>query len=125
MSGFDLRWLGLPLMMAMFMIMAVWIYVSVRYVNYIESLLPNSSMVSGNKKIFGRAGLLGKIMRTGSVSLLLSMRSLCVRKGVLDFDDVKKFPERLRCMLVGLWFVQAAIFLSLLALWGWLRFVGK
>lgn len=125
MNDFDLRWLGFPLMMAMFVVMAVWIYVSVRYVNYIESLLSNSSMVSGNKKISGHAGLLGKIMRTGSVSLLLSMRALCVRKGVLDVDDVKKFPERLRCMLVGLRFFQAAIFLSLLALWGWLRLVGN
>ena len=125
MNDFDLRWLGFPLMMAMFVVMAVWIYVSVRYVNYIESLLSNSSMVSGSKRIFGHAGLLGKIMRTGSVSLLLSMRALCVRKGVLDVEDVKKFPERLRCMLVGLWFFQAAIFLSLLALWGWLRLVGN
>ena len=110
MNDFDLRWLGFPLMMAMFVVMAVWIYVSVRYVNYIESLLSNSSMVSGNKRIFGHAGLLGKIMRTGSVSLLLSMRALCVRKGVLDVEDVKKFPERLRCMLVGLWFFKLLFF---------------
>jgi len=125
MNGFDLRWLGLPLVAAMFIVMFIWIYISVRYVNYIESLLSNSSMISGNKKIFGRAGLLGKIMRAGSASLLLSMRALCVRKGVLDAEDVKDFPERFRCMLVALWLVQAAIFVSLIGLWGWLRLVGN
>lgn len=61
MIGFDARWLGLPLMMAMFMVIFIWVYISVRYVSYIESLLSNSSMVSGNKNIFGQAGLVGKV----------------------------------------------------------------
>jgi len=125
MNDFDLRWLGLPLVAAMLIVIFIWIYVSLRYVNYIESLLSNSSMISGNKKIFGHAGLLGKIMRTGSASFLLSIRALCVRKGVLDAEDVKDFPERFRCMLVALWFVQAAVFVSLIGLWGWLRLVGN
>lgn len=90
MIGFDARWLGLPLMVAMFMVIFIWVYVSVRYVSRIESLLSNSSMVSGNKKIFGHAGLLGKVMRTGSASVMLSMRAICIRKGLLDLQDVKR-----------------------------------
>jgi hypothetical protein len=124
MIGFDARWLGLPLMMAIFMVIFIWVYISVRYVSYIESLLSNSSMVSGNKKIFGQAGLLGKVMRTGSASVMLSMRAICIRKGLLDLQDVKKFPGGLRRMLVGLWFVHVAIFLSLIGLWSWLKLEG-
>ena len=70
MIGFDARWLGLPLMVAMFIVIFIWVYVSVRYVSQIESLLSNSLMVSGNKKIFGHAGLVGKVMRTGSASVM-------------------------------------------------------
>ncbi|AEJ15259.1 conserved hypothetical protein [Pseudomonas putida S16] len=81
-------------------------------------------MVSGNKKIFGQAGLLGKVMRTGSASVMLSMRAICIRKGLLDLQDVKKFPGGLRRMLVGLWFVHVAIFLSLIGLWSWLKLEG-
>jgi len=124
MTSFDTRWLGHPLMVAMFIVIFVWIYISVRYVNYIESLLSNSSMVSGNKRIFSSAGLLGKVMRTGSASVMLSMRAICIRKGLLDLQDVKRFPGGLRRMLVGLWFVHVAVFLSLIGLWVWLKLVG-
>lgn len=124
MIGFDARWFGLPLMVAMFIVIFIWVYVSILYVNRIESLLSNSPMVSGNRKIFGHAGLLGKVMRTGSVSVMLSMRNICIRRGLLDLQDVKRFPGGLRRMLVSLWFVHVVIFFALIGLWGWLKLVG-
>ncbi|WP_256576199.1 hypothetical protein [Pseudomonas sp. SID14000] len=124
MIGFDARWFGLPLMVAMFIVIFIWVYVSILYVNRIESLLSNSPMVSGNRKTFGHAGLLGKVMRTGSVSVMLSMRNICIRRGLLDLQDVKRFPGGLRRMLVSLWFVHVVIFFALIGLWGWLKLVG-
>lgn len=120
----DARWLGLPLMVALFMVILAWLYVSVRYVCRIELLLSNSSMICGTRKVFCHAGLLGKVMRTGSASVMLSMRELCIRKGLLDLQDVNGFPDGLRRMLVGLWFVHVAVFLALIGLWIWLRLTG-
>ncbi|MFJ4395496.1 hypothetical protein [Pseudomonas sp. NPDC089396] len=124
MTGFDARWLGIPLVVAIFVVIFLWIFVSVRYVSRIELLLSRSSMVSGNKKIFVSAGLLGKVMRTGSASVLLSMKTLCVRKGLLHHEDVNNFPVPLRHMLVGLWFAHVLVFSSLIGLWVWLKFAG-
>lgn len=37
-------------------------YIAHKYTEHFESLLPNCTYVTGNKKIFQHAGLLGKVM---------------------------------------------------------------
>jgi hypothetical protein len=58
--------------------------------------------VTGNKITFQRAGLLGKVMRTGLISMVLAIPSLFVRRGLIDFDQVKRFPSSMRRLLVSL-----------------------
>lgn len=66
-----------PMMLAM----VVQCFIAHKYTEYYESLLTRCSFVTGNKITFQRAGLLGKVMRTGLISMVLAIPSLFVRRG--------------------------------------------
>jgi hypothetical protein len=87
-----------PMMLAM----VVQCFIAHKYTEYYESLLTRCSFVTGNKITFQHAGLLGKVMRTGLISMVLAIPSLFVRRGVIDFDEVKRFPSSMRRLLVSL-----------------------
>ena len=87
-----------PMMLAM----VVQCFIAHKYTEYYESLLTRCSFVTGNKITFQHAGLLGKVMRTGFITMVLAIPSLFVRRGVIDFDEVKRFPSSMRRLLVSL-----------------------
>jgi len=87
-----------PMMLAM----VVQCFIAHKYTEYYESLLTRCSFVTGNKITFQHAGLLGKVMRTGLISMVLAIPSLFVRRGLIDFDEVKRFPSSMRRLLVSL-----------------------
>ena len=77
-------------------------YIAHKYTERFESLLTNCAFVTGNKNIYQHAGLLGKVMRTGLISMGLATPRIFVRRGLIDFDEVKRFPTRMRRLLVSL-----------------------
>ncbi|HDS0930573.1 hypothetical protein ACF8GG_06660 [Pseudomonas sp. yb_1] len=87
-----------PMMLAM----VVQCFIAHKYTEYYESLLTRCSFVTGNKITFQHAGLLGKVMRTGLISMVLAIPSLFVHRGLIDFDEVKRFPSSMRRLLVSL-----------------------
>ncbi len=88
--------LGIFLFSTPVAIFLVWGVVAYRYIDRIESLFSNSRMVMGNREIFSQAGVLGRIMRVGAASAMLTAKKMCVRKGMLDAEDVRKVPPRLK-----------------------------
>ncbi|WP_152974883.1 hypothetical protein [Pseudomonas sp. RIT-PI-q] len=68
-----------------------------------ESLLPNSSFVTGIRSTYAHAGLLGKAIRNGVVTLALMMPHTFARKGILDLTEAKNFPQGLKRILFLSW----------------------
>ena len=106
MSNLHLAVLGVFVIISPFFMFGVWIFIAYRYLERIESSLSNSRMVVVNREIYSHAGLLGKVMRLGSISAMLSMKYFSLRKGLLDSEDVSKAPDDLQRLLVRLWTVQ-------------------
>ncbi|WP_343582707.1 hypothetical protein [Pseudomonas sp.] len=99
--------------------MLAWLYIGWRYAEYIESFFSESSFVLGNKKMYSSAGLFGKVMRVGSVALMLSMTALYVRRGLVSASEVLAFPVGVKRTLVGLWLVHVLVFGVLIMFYFW------
>lgn len=104
-----------------FLMFGVWIFVACRYLDRIESIFPNSRMVLDNREVYLQAGMLGRMMRIGSISAMLAMQGFSVRKGMLDREDLRKIPAGLRKFLVCLWLVHLLLFILLALFCIWLK----
>lgn len=73
-----------------------------------------------NREMFSQPGVLGRIMRVGAVSAMLTAKQMCVRKGMLDAEDVRKAPLRLKRFLVALWLAHLSVLLLLVTFCVWI-----
>lgn len=96
----------------------VLVYLSYRYLELIETMLSNSSFVMGNKNLYSRAGLIGRVMRICTVSILLTMPKVFVYRGLVDSREVDRFPMAMRCLLVVLWNLMLASLLIFVCMSG-------
>lgn len=110
MTNMQIVVLGVCLFASPVLMFAAWIFVACRYLEYIESLLKNSNIVVGNRDNLSGAGLLGKVLRVGGISAMLSVGQFCVRKGLADAGDLQAVPDRLKRLLIMLWFVHLFLF---------------
>lgn len=122
MSNLHLAVLGVFAIISPYFMFGVWIFVAHRYLDRIESALSNSRMVAVNREIYSHAGLLGKVMRLGSISAMLSMKYFSVRKGLLDGDDLAKAPTDLQKLLVRLWSVQIFLIALIVLFFVWIEY---
>ena len=109
---------------AMTVTLCVSFYISIYHLDRIESLLPNSAFVSGNKKTFSQAGLIGKVMRTPSISILLTVPKIYARKSLVDLDEVTNFPIRMKRTLIVLGAMHPTLIGALILFRIWLRPLG-
>ncbi|WP_177342419.1 hypothetical protein [Pseudomonas sp. ABFPK] len=109
---------------AMTVTLCVSFYISIYHLDRIESLLPNSAFVSGNKKTFSQAGLIGKVMRTLSISILLTVPKIYARKSLVDLDEVTNFPIRMKRTLIVLGAMHPTLIGALILFRIWLRPLG-
>jgi len=93
--------------------MIVQCYIAHRYTERFESFLTNCTFVTGNKKTFQHAGLLGKVMRTGLISMMLAMPTIFLRRGLIDLNEVKRFPPNMRRLLVSMLGIHIVLLIAL------------
>lgn len=80
-------------------------YISVRHIDRIESMLSKSQFVTSNRLIFSRAGVIGKVMRIYTISILLMIPGVFARRGLANLQQIREFPRRTRLVLVMTWAV--------------------
>ncbi|MGF6392934.1 hypothetical protein [Pseudomonas plecoglossicida] len=123
MTNVQVAVLGVCLFASPFLMFGTWVVVAYRFLDKVEASFSNSPMVVGNKAIYAHAGMLGQIMRLGSVSAMLSMKDFCIRKGMLDAEDVRSAPQDLKKMLICLWLVHLLLFVLLAMFCIWISFL--
>ncbi|WP_060514250.1 hypothetical protein [Pseudomonas sp. NBRC 111132] len=117
MTNMQIAVLGICLFASPVLMIAAWVFVACRYLDYLESFFENSKIVVGNKNNLSGAGLLGRVLRTGAISAMLSVSQFCVTKGLVDAGDVKAVPERIKRFM--LWLSHLLLFVSLAAFCIW------
>ncbi|MGE7993006.1 hypothetical protein ACQKPE_18605 [Pseudomonas sp. NPDC089554] len=103
MTNFEANMLALFFFVLSVVAFSVLVYISTRHIDRIESLLSKSQFVSGNRVVYSRAGLLGKVMRICTISTLLMIPRTFAKRGLADLQQVKEFPFQLRRVLVITW----------------------
>lgn len=99
---------------AIFISLPLTFYLSHRDTEYIESLLPSCKIINDNRKLYSEFGLTGKIIRFGALSLMLVFPEAYARRGLINFDEVDRLPERMKKRLCRLVIFNLALFLALL-----------
>ncbi|WP_087502952.1 hypothetical protein [Pseudomonas sp. SID14000] len=113
MNAVDPGLIALLILAPIILAMIVQCYIAHRYTERFESFLTNCTFVTGNKKTFQHAGLLGKVMRTGLISMMLAMPTIFLRRGLIDLNEVKRFPPNMRRLLVSMLGIHIVLLIAL------------
>ena len=104
------------ILFAPFILTTIWVFLMVHiYTEKAESLLPNSKLVKDNKKLFSQMGLMGKDTSNGVITHILLMPKLFAKKGLVDANEVKNFPRKLKLILTLSWGSSSFFLFALIA----------
>lgn len=111
--------IGFSILTSIMTALIIQCYIAHRYTDFFESLLPNCKYVTDNKQLYEHAGLPGKLVRTGSISVVLAIPRLFIWRGLANAEEVKAFPSKHRRILLCLLVLHLTL-LSALALYDFL-----
>jgi hypothetical protein len=88
-------------------------YAAYKCTEFFESFLPNCKYITDNRNIYKHAGLPGKLIRTGSISVVLATPKLFIWRGLANAEEVKVFPQKHRRILLSLLALHLTLFSAL------------
>ncbi|MNM46072.1 hypothetical protein D3C81_570020 [compost metagenome] len=125
MSSVSLGLLGFFIGMPLIIILVWLIYMVHVYTEKAEALLSNSGFVKANLEAFDQAGLLGKAMRNGFITLVLINPDLLAKRGLVNVNEVKEFPRRIKRVSVVSWGLCFLFTSALMILGFYIEYVDK
>ena len=90
------------------------VYLAHRLTEKLESQLTNCKLISDNEKTYAGLGLIGKVFRFGTISLMLAFPKAYARKGLVDIREVNQVPSHTKKSLSRLVIICLALFFALL-----------
>ncbi|WP_062379467.1 hypothetical protein [Pseudomonas abietaniphila] len=111
--------IGIP----MILIAIPLIYVVNAYTELSERMMPTSSFVKANIDTYSQAGLIGKVIRNGFLTMVLMMPGISHKRGIVNLAEVRDFPAGLRRILFVTWGLCAFCFLALILVGGYVNSV--
>lgn len=91
-------------------------FIAHRYIDAIESRLTNCSYISDTRKVWGNAGLIGKVMRCGIIATVIMMPKIHAKRGLADAVEVEHLPGYYKKLLVIPIALGSVLILCLIAL---------
>jgi hypothetical protein len=91
-------------------------FIAHRYIDAIESRLTNCSYVTDTRKVWGNAGLIGKVMRGGVIATVVMMPKIHAKRGLVDAGEVERLPGAYKKLLVMPIALGSLLILCLIAL---------
>ncbi|WP_077047582.1 hypothetical protein [Pseudomonas sp. KK4] len=73
---------------------------SYKYTDLIEGHLSKSRFVANNREAFSDLGLIGKVLRSGSIASMFLIPRLCEKRGLIEKDELLSLPPQLKRMLI-------------------------
>lgn len=108
--------IGLLILSYMVTTILLLVYVSWRYLSYIESLMPRSLEVISARQAYAEAGMPGKMIRLVSICMMLASSKSYIKRGLVDAEDIRIFPitikRRLIALLYSIYFMLGLILAS-------------
>jgi hypothetical protein len=111
--------IGIPMVLSVLWL----VYVIHTHTEKAERLMPTSIFVESNKNAYSQAGLIGKAIRNGFLTLVLAMPIICHKRGIVSLAEVRNFPTNLRGLLFISWGLCALFFMALMILGAYIKFL--
>ncbi|MCF5732639.1 hypothetical protein [Pseudomonas syringae] len=92
------------------------ILIAHKYIDVVEGCLENSSYIEDNRRVWSNAGLLGKVMRGGIISMVLIMPRMYAKRGLVDIEELNRLPKRYRHLFMGPFIAVCVLLVLLVAL---------
>lgn len=105
--------IDLFILIAMLITMIAQCYIAHKYTESFESHLPNCKYIIDNRNIYQHAGLLGKLIRTGSISMVLATPKLFIWRGLAKAEEINNFPPQKRRTLLCLLTLHFTLLIAL------------
>ncbi|WP_074758004.1 hypothetical protein [Pseudomonas abietaniphila] len=113
--------IGIP----MILITICLIYVVNVYTEKSERLMPKSSFVKANIDNYSQAGIIGKVIRNGLLTMVLMIPDISHKRGVVNLAEVRDFPTGLKRILFVTWGMCALCFGALILVGGYIKYVNS
>ncbi|MGF6394021.1 hypothetical protein QFZ86_002948 [Pseudomonas plecoglossicida] len=107
---------GLTLITLIFSNLAITIYIAHSKIDHIESFLLNCNMITGEKKLWVHAGLLGKVIRLTNISFILLTPKIYTKRKLIDIEEINKLPSKIKTPLIAIGLAYTISFVALLGL---------
>ena len=105
--------IGILIFLLMIITVLASIFIALKYTSTFERHLPNCKLIEDNKATYREAGLVGKIVRCGMIYIFLAFPRLGARRGVINLEDVKYFPKKLKYLLFIPWTSQIIVLIAI------------
>ncbi|MDC3734805.1 hypothetical protein KDL27_03270 [Pseudomonas syringae pv. syringae] len=92
------------------------ILIAHKYIDVVEGCLEHSSYIEDNRRVWSNAGLLGKVMRGGIISMVLIMPRMHAKRGLVDIEELNRLPKRYRHLFMGPFIAVFVLLFLLVAL---------
>ncbi|WP_191628445.1 hypothetical protein [Pseudomonas fluorescens] len=112
MSELTLAYVGLVIMVCLFLALC-WIFLfSYLFTEIIEKHLGRSKFVANNREGLSSLGLLGSVVRSCSIALMFLIPEFCEKRGLIEENELSNLPLHLKRKLLAPWITGGAFFLQ-------------
>ncbi|NWC92373.1 MULTISPECIES: hypothetical protein [unclassified Pseudomonas] len=116
MTNIPIGLIGIFIILPMIINLIVTAVIAHKYVETIESHLPNCSFVSTIREAWSGGGVLGKLIRGGVMTIVMMMPNLCAKKGIIDINEMNRLPVFYKRLLIIPMLITFTLFTAMMAL---------
>lgn len=110
--------IGLFIMVPLIVNLIVTAVIAHKYVEAIESRLPNCSFVSTFREAWSGGGLLGKVVRGGVIAIVMMMPNLSAKRGIIDATEMSRLPVFYKRLMIIPMLITVFLFAAMMGLRG-------
>ena len=116
MSELTLAYVGLFIMVCLFLALC-WIFLfSYLFTELIEKHLSGSKLVANNREGLSGLGLLGTVVKNCSIALMFLIPKFCERRGLIEENELSNLPVHLKRKLLAPW-ITGGVFFAMFLYW--------
>lgn len=113
MSKFLPAIIAASIMIPLLLNLLVLVLVTYRVRGEVDSRLSRCSVVLGNKIAFAGLGLMGDVVRVGVVAIIFAFPKPFLKRGLIIWEDVVRFPRRLKFLISIPWVVNLILVIAM------------
>lgn len=115
-SPLIILWSGLALFFSLIVVLTVYVFLAYRRLEYMERLLDKCSFITFHSQFWDNSTR-GRMMRLNAVAVAVLLPKRCLKRGLIDWQQVQEFPRVFKRLFQGMFFVSLFFFVGGAFIW--------